>query len=66
MQITVNNKPRQLDSALTVEELLEADKVPGAGTAVAVNGKLVPRVQWADRLLTGDESVLIITAAYGG
>lgn len=45
---------------------MEADKVPSAGTAVAVNGKLVPRAQWVDRLLTGDESVLIITAAYGG
>lgn len=66
MEITVNSKTRKLDCNISVAELLRGDGVPAAGTAVAVNGKIVRRPEWETRLVCEGDDIIIIQAAYGG
>ncbi|MCM1319780.1 MAG: sulfur carrier protein ThiS [Muribaculaceae bacterium] len=66
MIIYVNSKPVEIDYSISVEELLNRQNVPSGGTAVAVNGKVVRRDNWADHLINDGAQVLIISAAYGG
>ncbi|SDS35988.1 sulfur carrier protein ThiS [Corynebacterium timonense] len=67
MKITFNDSPRDT-SAQTVEELVaEAlGSVPEAGTAVAVDGDVVPRSAWAQTPLTEGARVDLLTAVQGG
>lgn len=64
MNITLNGEPTATQ-ATTVEELVREIGAPEAGTAVAVNGEVVPRSQWGQ--LLDDASVVdILTAVQGG
>ncbi|TXL71316.1 sulfur carrier protein ThiS [Vineibacter terrae] len=66
-EIRVNGKNEALASA-TVSELL-ADKgleAEGRGVAVAVNGRIVPRVQWPQTRLVAGDAVEIVRAMKGG
>lgn len=66
--VLVNGRERQLVGGATVAELL-ADYGLGAtvrGIAVAIDGEVVPRSQWAQRQLRGGEHVEIVRAVQGG
>lgn len=67
MKITINNEavetPRE---GMTVLEVLEWRGVSSSGTAVAVNNKLVTRLQWDSTLLAEGDDVTVISAAFGG
>ena len=67
MQITLNNEARTTDAA-TVEELVREvlSEVPEAGTAVAIDGDVVPRSAWSTRKLEAGAQVDILTAVQGG
>lgn len=67
MKITFNDEPRDT-SAQNVEELVaEAlGAVPEAGTAVALDGAVVPRSAWAETPLTDGARVDLLTAVQGG
>ena len=62
MHVTLNGEPVQTDAA-TLDGLLGplAD-----GTAVAVDGEVVPRAAVAGHLLTGGETVEVVRAVAGG
>ena len=62
--ILVNGEPR--DGAATVGELLSALGVGGRGVAVAVDGEVVPRSEWASRRLTDGARVEVVNAVQGG
>ena len=62
MHLTVNGDHRSAD-ARTVAELVGE---PRRGTAVAVNGEVVPRRDWAGHALRDGDRVEILTAAQGG
>lgn len=64
MNITLNGKAASTQ-AETVEELVRETGAPEAGTAVAVNGDVVPRSQWGTKLDDGCV-VDILTAVQGG
>lgn len=64
MQLTLNGE-RTTTEATTVEELVAEVGAPEAGTAVAVDGEVVPRSQWG-RTLIDDAEVDILTAVQGG
>ena len=64
MQLTLNGE-RTTTEATTVEELVAEVGAPEAGTAVAVDGEVVPRSQWG-RMLLDDTTVDILTAVQGG
>ena len=65
MQIYVNNKSVATEAtnlAMLAHELI----LPERGVAVAVNNKMVPRLQWEQTPLSEGANVVIIKAACGG
>ena len=64
MQLTLNGE-RTTTQATTVQELVAEVGAPEAGTAVAVNGEVVPRSQWGRKLHDGAVAD-ILTAVQGG
>lgn len=67
--ITVNGDLREdLPSGLTVAALVEAHGLPaeGRGVAVAVDGEVVPRGQWADVVIAPGAAVELVQAIQGG
>lgn len=65
MNIEINGKTMCTD-ACTVSRLAEELRIPTAGTAIAVNGAMVPRAGWNEKKLNDGDKVLIIRAACGG
>ena len=64
MNLTLNGE-NTTTQATTVQELVAEVGAPEAGTAVAVDGEVVPRSQWS-RALDDDAQVDILTAVQGG
>ena len=64
MNITLNGEAATT-AATTVEELVAEVSAPADGTAVAIDGEVVPRSQWGRRLHDGC-SADILTAVQGG
>lgn len=64
MNIKVNGEPRQIAEGSTVAEVV-AD-LPQRGTAVAVNGQVVPRSEHSQAALADGDIVEIVTAVQGG
>lgn len=68
MRATVNGEPRDLPAGATVADLvalLVGDRGP-RGVAVAVNGEVVPRSEWATRVLGEDDRAEVLGAVQGG
>ena len=63
MVITVNGEPTALEGALTVADVLPAES---RGTAVALNGVVVPRHRHAAQPLADGDRLEIVTAVQGG
>jgi sulfur carrier protein len=63
MRITVNGEPRDLDDDLTIAALL-GERI--RGSAVVVDGAVVPRTSWAGYRLRSGQQVELITAVQGG
>lgn len=51
---------------LSVEDLLSRESFPFKGVAVAINGEIVRRSEWATTIVAIDAVVEILTAAAGG
>lgn len=66
MTVTVNGAPRTLEAGATVEDVVRALAADPGGCAVAVNGEVVPRSDWAGRGLAAGDRVEVLTAAQGG
>jgi sulfur carrier protein len=65
--IYVNDQPRLLAAPTTLLALLnELGHAGRKGVAVALNGVVVPRVEWPARSLADADHVLIIQATQGG
>lgn len=66
--IRVNGEPFELAAGETVAHLIVRMGLdPRArGVAVAVDGEVVPRVQWERRALDDDARVEVLTAMQGG
>lgn len=64
MNITLNGAATTTD-ATTVETLVAEVGAPADGTAVAIDGEVVPRSQWGRKLHDGC-SADILTAVQGG
>ena len=64
MNITLNGEAATT-AAETVEELVAEVGAPADGTAVAIDGEVVPRSQWTQKLNDGC-SADILTAVQGG
>ncbi len=67
MNITVNDEPRALPAAATLETLIAELGLAGrGGLAVAVNDSVVSRACWAGQALAEGDRVLVIRATQGG
>jgi sulfur carrier protein len=68
MKLSVNGKEVETASDLSLEELLKQYLESGKldGIAVAVNGEVVPKGLWRDRVLQSDDRLEIIRAVQGG
>lgn len=67
--ITVNGTARDdLVAGLTVADLVAAHGLPaeGRGVAVAVDGEVVPRGQWAEHEIPSGAQVELVQAIQGG
>lgn len=64
MNITLNGEAATT-AATTVEELVAEVGAPADGTAVAIDGEVVPRSQWTQKLIDGCAAD-ILTAVQGG
>jgi sulfur carrier protein len=66
MKIMVNGEPQLVDDGTTVAVLATRVLDRPKGVAVAVNGEVVPRSEWAGTALCDDDEVEVVTARQGG
>ena len=66
MTIVLNGQERELPDGVTVARLLEQFSLPQTGTAVAVDGEVVPRAKHAETVLPDGAVVEVLTAVQGG
>jgi sulfur carrier protein len=66
--VTINGAARDLPAGATVELAVRASGVPeeGRGVAVAVDGEVVPRGQWAGTALHDGQDIEVVHAVQGG
>lgn len=65
--VTVNGVAEPLSAATVAALLAERDIVPdGRGVAVALNGEIVRRADWATTALNPGDAVEIVRAMQGG
>ena len=68
MNVLLNGEPRDLPAQATVAEAVERSGAPPTqrGVAVAVDGEVVPRGEWATLALREGQRVEIVQAVQGG
>ena len=64
--INLNGKPLEMDDTATLAVLVVAREADRFGTAVAVNGQIVPKRQWEQTRLAEGDDVRVIRAVGGG
>lgn len=66
LEVKVNGEARLVAAGATVEDVLLLLSTPRSGIAVALNGEIVHRGEWAGSVLAAGDRVEILTAAQGG
>lgn len=66
MKICVNGDQYDAPDGLTVAELLRRRGARERGSAVAVDGEVVPRGQWEGHVLADGQVVELVHAVQGG
>jgi sulfur carrier protein len=66
MELTVNGAARQIPDGTTIVQLLLEHARTTEGVAVAVDGEIVHRAQWEQRVLADGQDVELVTALQGG
>ncbi len=61
MKLTVNSKETEVKDGCTTFLAL-----PEKGIAIAVNNRMVPRIEWEKCVLHPNDSLVVIKAACGG
>ncbi|MBS1269216.1 MAG: Sulfur carrier protein ThiS [Gammaproteobacteria bacterium] len=65
-KITVNGETRPIPEGHTLAELVEALDLRDRRVAVEVNEEIVPRSQYAQRVLNGGDHIEVVAAIGGG
>ena len=65
MKVRINNNEVETQ-ATTVAELAQEQKLPEKGVAVAISNEMVPRTEWAQRVLKEGDYIVILKAFCGG
>jgi sulfur carrier protein len=66
VNVDVNGASRPLADGTTVALLLDELAAPTRGTAVVVDGEVVPRSEWGSFELRAGHTVELVTAVQGG
>jgi sulfur carrier protein len=66
MRVILNGEARDLDQGATVDAAVQITGAPDRGVAVAVDGEVVPRRQWAGMVLREGQKVEVLQAVQGG
>ena len=66
MKIYINQKEKETQDSISINELLDMQQISIEGTAIAIDNKLVPKNEWNDRILTEGNKITIIRATFGG
>lgn len=64
--ITLNGKQREFEDSVTIPALLETLGVTPRQVAVAVNGEVVKRDEWAELSIRDGDVVEVVRAVGGG
>jgi sulfur carrier protein len=65
--VTLNGQPHELCGPATVEDAVLAAGAPdGRGVAVALDGEVVPRGEWATTEVRDGQQVEVLRAVQGG
>ncbi len=64
--IHLNNEDLTIADNTSLSELVQIRDLKQSNVAIAINGKVVAKTQWAATLLNTGDDVLIIKASYGG
>ena len=66
MKFIINGKEQEGSAELAIAQLLEQLGIPRAGTAVAINGAIVPRDEHEGREILDGDRIDILRAIGGG
>ncbi len=66
LSLTVNGEPREAPVGATVRDLVELLQLDGRRVAVAVEREVVPRSEYAERVLRDGDRIEILEAVGGG
>jgi sulfur carrier protein len=66
VHVTVNGERRDVEEGTTVAGLMRAAGARERGSAVAVDGVVVPRGEWEHRVLAAGQTVELVHAVQGG
>ncbi len=67
MNLTVNDKPMELQNGSSLRDLLQHLSLgTKRGIAVAVNAEVIAGEDWGNKQLTENDKIIIIRAAQGG
>ena len=66
MELIVNGECRDVADASTVADLMTSAGATGRGSAIAIDGVVVPRSEWPTRRLTEGVRVELVHAVQGG
>jgi sulfur carrier protein len=64
--VLVNGAPREVGPDTDIAGLVASLPAPAEGTAVALNGEVLPRARWAGTTLADGDRVEVLTAVQGG
>ena len=65
--VTINGERRELDERATVEAAVRVAGAPdGRGVAVALDGEVVPRGEWATTEIRDGQELEVLRAVQGG
>jgi sulfur carrier protein len=64
--VTVNGEPHELPADATVETAVRELGAPERGVAVALDGEVVPRGDWASTRVHDGQQVEVLRAVQGG
>lgn len=66
IEITLNGKPLQVATGLSVAALLESQGLAGKRVAVEKNGEIVPKSRHAETAVAAGDRLEIVVAVGGG
>lgn len=65
MKLIINNQPLE-SSAATLQSLADERQLPETGVAIAVDNKMVRRMEWPEFALKDGQQITILKAFSGG